>query len=157
MARATSSLPVPLSPMIRTVLSVLATRPIILKTSIMRSELPISRLVEVLALSTGSMARVSWTRSRFSTAFRTTWRNRSTWNGLGMKSKAPERMASMVTSLLVKAVTTTTSTSGWRALTSRTSSMPLMPPIWTSVTTRSGRSFSSRISAFSALSASSSR
>ena len=84
MARATSSLPVPDSPEIRTVLLVGAILAIRSKTSRMRGLSPIISSNRSFSFSSRFSARFSFSSLRFSIALRTTVFISSTSNGLMM-------------------------------------------------------------------------
>ncbi len=133
--RATASFPVPLSPVIRTVASVAATRSATSRTFFIAAEAHTMSRPIPLALALSS--RTSAARRRRSRAFSTARRSWSRWNGFPMKSYAPSFIAVTAVSTFPNAVITRTGTSGDFPRTRRSTSMPEMPGILTSVTTRS--------------------
>ena len=146
MARATSSLPVPLSPVTSTMVLPRATRPMVLKISFiarvpptMAVALPATRAVSMASSSRGVSSRRTTAASSSSTS-----------TGLWMYSSAPFCMASMVVSMSWKAVITTTCNRASRALRSGSTSSPERPGMRTSRMTRSGCQSDARASPVSA-------
>ncbi len=88
MARATSSLPVPLSPVIRTVAGVGAAFSIISRSRRTAGAVP------MICSGSGRRVRFSVCRRKASMAFRSERRTRSRCSGFSKKSKAPRRVAS---------------------------------------------------------------
>ena len=133
--RATASLPVPLSPVIRTVASVRATRSAISRTRSMAGEtLTTSRSTPVARIRRSRTSAVRRCRSR---AFSTARRSCSRWNGFPMKSYAPSFIASTAVSTFPNAVMTSTGTSRDAFRIRRSTSIPEIPGILRSVITRS--------------------
>ena len=136
-ARATSSLPVPLSPVISTVASVSARRASIAYTSCITGLSPI--------MSTGGRWRATVSRSCLfsslsclcSSARSSVSSSSGIWIGLAMKSYAPARIAATAVSMLPNAVTNTIGRSGQLACARRHSSSPVMPGMLRSVMTAS--------------------
>src|SRR5690606_5026850 len=135
MARATSSLPVPLSPSRRMVALEAAAWRTVSMAERKAGELP-TRPPTLESWATFSRSRRFSSRRRyFSSAFltvRTSWCRRS---GLVRKSSAPSFMASTAASTVPYAVISTTSTCGAMALAARSRATPDMPGIIRSVTT----------------------
>ena len=136
-ARATSSFPLPLSPVTRTVASVGATRATRSKTRCIGALSPTKP-------SKPSRASRSWRSRRTSSSRRDCLSARSSerasWsgaNGLVRKSKAPARRVAIAVSMLPKPVTTITGVRGWFWTTRSHSSIPFMPFMFRSVTTAS--------------------
>src|SRR5713226_2262022 len=147
MARATSSLPVPLSPWTSTVAELSAT----CCTSIINRRkaglVPIMLPCRSRSSRRFCRARFWAMRSRRSRACRTTLVSWASWNGLVRKSVAPSFIARTASSTVPKAVSRITSTSGATALASRSSSRPVSPGILRSESTRSTPPACSRSSA----------
>src|SRR6266542_1427813 len=147
MARATPSLPVPLSPWIKTVAELSAT----CWTSVIicfQTELtPIMLPWPSRSSRRRWRARFCWIRERRSRAWRTTRSNWARWRGLVRKSMAPSFMARTASSTVPNAVRMITSTSGETALASFRSSRPVSPGILRSESSRSTPPWRSRSSA----------
>ena len=143
--RATSSLPVPLSPVINTVVLMGATLLTISSTCRMAGLLP--TIVPLGRTDSSSLRRMRFSRARacFSSAFWIVFSKTARRKGFVMKSYAPSFMASTADSTVPYAVSITTSISGHCFLISRSSEWPLMPGIRRSVNTTSTGS-SARIS-----------
>ena len=128
--RATSSLPVPLSPLISTVAEVGATRSIIRFTAQSAGLRPISRRS---GSSSGWMLASLSSSFRVFTALATTWQTSSGSNGLVMKSNAPCLSASTALPTVPWAVSRITGTPGACLRASSSSSSPFMWGILRSV------------------------
>src|SRR5216117_126669 len=135
--RATSSLPVPLSPWMSTVAELPATCS---RRVIIRRKAGLEPMTAPCASRSSSRcwsARFCWISSRRSSARRIRRRSWARWKGLVRKSYAPSFIALTASSTVPNAVRTITSTSAAIALTARSSSMPDRPGILRSVRTRS--------------------
>src|SRR5215470_13084099 len=154
MARAARSLPVPLSPVISTLLSTLAARGRILSSSCVASLTPTmaprARLRVASARSTCTSRR-SEARSR---ALLARCRISSIWKGFVTKSKAPRFIASTATSMVPNAVITITSVCRQVCLIFSRRSRPVASCIRRSVITRSNSWLSSSANAPGTLEAS---
>jgi hypothetical protein len=134
-ARAKSSLPVPLSPSRSTVASVAATRSTSARTVRIAGDSPtIGGNVFEVASAKRSDSRE---RVRRSIARRTSRRRRSGSTGLVMKSSAPCFMASTAVSMEPNAVMTRTGSVGSRAIAASSTARPSAPGSRQSVSTRS--------------------
>ncbi len=137
-ARAKSSLPVPLSPSSRTVASVAATRSVSARTARIAADSPtIGGSVRDCA---SAKSRDCRERARRSIARATRRRSRSGSTGLVMKSSAPCFMASTAVSMEPNAVMTITGSVGSSAIAASRTAMPSAPGSRRSVRTRSARS-----------------
>ncbi len=144
MARATSSLPVPDSPVISTVALVGAARATASWTSPRAGEEPIIRLlpsVDILRVRFSSRSR------RCSMALRRTSSTRSRSSGFSMKSNAPSRVASTAVAIVPCPEIITTGRSGSLSRSLPSTSRPSMRGILMSSSTTSGRSASTTDSA----------
>ena len=113
MARATSSLPVPLSPRISTVTSWPAARPIALYTSCIAGDRPTIRSAAASSGSSSSANRAgTCVRRLCSMALARTSRSWRRSSGLSRYSKAPRFIASMAVSVAANAVITITGRRG---------------------------------------------
>jgi hypothetical protein len=139
MARATTSLPAPLSPSMSTVVvSEAASRPTMVRTCSIAAEWPTSA-------SMALAARRSVERAAICRRVREVARARSTaatrvlsWKGLTRKSMAPCFMASTATSTVLWADIISTATSGWMARARCSVTTPSMPGSLTSSSMTSG-------------------
>ena len=128
MARATSSLPVPLSPWTRTVERCEATSRASSNTAAIRAFLETRSWNRYCRVSL--RRRIAFSRSRFFTRMiRSTRREISWgWHGLTMYSCAPSFIAVIAVSTVAYAVMTMTDASGWSRRSSIIVSMPSSPP-----------------------------
>ena len=136
MALATSSLPVPLSPVMSTVVSVSATRAT--RSYIFFIALLVPRMSSNRCWSTTTRRR-RFTSSRSARCLRARSMVRamsSISNGFVTKSYAPARMVAMAASMLPKAVITTTGRSSRLSTICRQTSTPVIPCMLMSVSTR---------------------
>lgn len=106
--RATSSLPVPVSPLMSTGASVAATLSISARTEAIAWERPMMRVPAAGPASSRRRARFSSSSARRSTARRTVSVRRSAGNGFSMKSNAPSRIACTAIVISPWPVTSTT-------------------------------------------------
>ena len=141
--RATTSLPVPLSPRTSTVMSVSATCSMMSRTSRMRMLSPQRSRRSVSERACSRRRSTSRFSSRFSSAFWKASSSSSTSKGLRRKSEAPRRMASTMFRAWPWPESITTGTSGSRFLSSASTARPSMPGNTTSRVIRSGRERSS--------------
>ena len=151
-ARATRSLPVPVSPSISTVIVLLAMIPMSLYISRIwllfpTNRWPISAVGDWSAVSTGKVLRTDCVRKALSRTLLTISRS----IGFGTKSNACKRIASIVVSTSSYAVMIITITHGCCALISANASSPLIPGNFTSRRTISGLSAAMRRKPSSAL------
>ncbi len=130
-ARATSSLPVPDSPLTSAVMSVFTRRPMTRNTSCIAGERPTIGSASSAAAA-GTASGWVWVKARSTAATRT-----SRSNGLGRYSKAPRSLARIAVRMVFCALITMIGRSGRRSLMRGTRSRPLPSGISTSVTTRS--------------------
>ena len=141
--RATSSLPTPLSPVISTVALVGAARP----TAAMICFSPLLSPIIWCRTSTAFFSvRTSSRSCRESSAFCRLTSTRSLANGFSMKSKAPFLVASTAVLIVPCPDTTTTGSASFMLRSRSSTSMPSMPGILTSSSTRSGASRSASAS-----------
>jgi len=139
-ARATSSLPLPLSPVMSTVTLLWLKRPMARNTSCMAGAWPSISGMAMSAPPCTSSRRLSSTARRInSTAL-----VRS--KGLGRYSNAPPWNALTALSRSLKAVMMMTGRPGWRSFTLASRSMPLPPGMRMSLTSTWGASSSSALS-----------
>ena len=130
MARATSSLPVPVSPVTSTVASLSTRRPMVFCTWRRASLLPTRVWLSCVAV--GALAGPRWAVMPASTRI-----SSSRPMGLVRWSKAPRRMASMVLPALAKAVSTVTAGGSGRARMRASTSRPSSPGMRRSSSTAS--------------------
>ena len=132
-ASATTSLPVPLSPVIRTEASVGAMRPASSSTCIRRGSSPTMPARSYRASSSaregGASPAAGPGAAARSRAVCTAWRIWSLPHGLVMKSAAPAFMPSTASSIDPQAVISSTGSSGRRVLMSRSSRRPSSPEV----------------------------
>src|SRR5882724_8829753 len=147
MARATPSLPVPLSPWMSTVAELSATCCTNVIICFQGGLTPIRLPCPRRSSRRRWRARFCWIKERRSRACRTTRRSWARWSGLVRKSMAPSFMAWTASSTVPNAVRMITSTSGETALASFRSSRPVSPGILRSESSRSTPPWRSRSSA----------
>ena len=138
MARATTSLPVPLSPVMTTLAFEEATRRTRSKTFRMAGPEPIT---SVPGASAARRRRSTWTSrsvSFFSSARSSTSRRRGTSSGFSMKSYAPSLIACTAVWMVPRPVRRTTAESGSSARSARRRKSPSMLGITRSVRMTSG-------------------
>ncbi len=137
MARATSSLPVPFSPVMRTRPLVGAVFDSLSKTGCIALELPSiakpARPVPTLACSS-AFSRRSWAMLRAFLIVRSSF---SVLSGFSMKSCAPSLVAVTAVSMLALPLIMSTTTCGWVLRTSARTCKPSISGIMTSSSTRS--------------------
>ena len=129
MARATSSLPLPFSPVISTRASVGATRSMTARMFLIAVEVPNMRS---LPLRRSRMMRFSLTNCFFSVALRTSKSKRWRSGGFSTKSNAPRFVASTAVSIVPCPLIIMIGTSGLTSFSLSSVSSPSMPGILTS-------------------------
>ncbi len=137
MVRATSSLPTPLSPVIRTVALVGAARPI---AAMICFRPALSPIIWCRTSTAFLSDRTSSRSCRESSALRRLTSTRSLANGFSMKSNAPFLVASTAVLIVPCPDTTITGSASFMLRSRSSTSMPSMPGIFTSSSTRSGAS-----------------
>ena len=138
MARATTSLPVPLSPLMTTLAVEGETFFTSSKTFCMAGPEPIMSVPGASAASRRRRSCTSRMVSFFSSARSSTIRSRGTSSGFSMKSKAPSRMAWTAVWMVPRPVRSTTGHSGSSARRARSSQSPSMLGMTRSVRMTSG-------------------
>ena len=153
MARATRSLPVPVSPNSKTSASTCEMRWTMEARRCRAGVRPTRRGpgAACWASSSALSCRFSRLRRRLSMPRRTISTRRSPAKGFSRKSQAPSRMASTAVEISPWPVISMTGRSGSRACTSRSSAMPSIPGMRISLTMTPGKSGVSACSALAAL------